>query len=154
MIRIQLKSILLAAVCLQAACSGSSNSSESTCPNIAGTWSLTETEDDSKCGGSIANNHETAIVTQTGCTFTMMTRGGNSLKGTVNGSQISGTSSYVAQGETGTGTVTGTGSADGNSATVTDVWTYSNGLASCSGTTQIMATRVSGGPDAGPAPIS
>jgi hypothetical protein len=74
----------------------------------------------------------------------MTTSGGETLTGTVNGSQISGTSFRTDQGGTVTGTITGTGAADGNSATVTDVWTYGTGPTICSGTTQTVATRLGG----------
>ena len=144
-------SLILVGLCT--ACSGSSNSSPGTCPNIAGTWNLAETEDDTQCGGSVTTDQQTATVTQNGCSFTM-TDGSEVLTGTitetVNGGHISGTLVSTDQGGTTTGSFTGSISADGNTGTATSSWTYI-GLTSCSGTTQIVATRVGGGPttDAG-----
>ena len=148
MIRNRIRGLVLATLCFQASCSGSSGNTGGSCSDISGTWDVTQIEDDSQCGGGTITNEQVATATQSGCSFTL-SGGGESISGTVTGNQISGTVSISDTGGMTTGTFTGSMSADGKTITATSSWTWRGGTTSCSGTTQLTATRLSGGPDAG-----
>ncbi len=119
MIRNRICGLALATVCLQAACSGSSNNNgQGSCTDISGSWDVTQIEDASQCGEGIITSDQIMTGTQNGCSITMNS-GGETISGTVTGNQISGTLSISEQGGTTTGTFTGVISADGRSITTT-----------------------------------
>jgi len=138
-------SIALLVACLAASCGGGSGG---TCPNLAGTWSLTSEDDNTKCGESFSTNTRQAVVTQNGCSFTL-TSSQEVVNGTLNSTQITGTSTSTSSGGVTTGTFDGTLSQDGNRADVTSAWTYKGSVLTCNGTSQITATRLSSAVDGG-----
>ncbi|WP_455210292.1 fibronectin type III domain-containing protein [Kaarinaea lacus] len=118
--------------------------------DISGTWNITE-DGSSNCPGEQAYHNEfSIIVAQTGNSLTVSTPAGT-FNGTIDGDRVAWTGSYPEDG--GTTTITAmqlTVSSDGNSLSGTSSWNWSDGIDSCSGTTQsINGARV---PGTGPLP--
>jgi len=146
----QWRTVALISTSLVSACGGggSSGNSSSSCPNMAGTWQVVSIDDNTKCGGSVTTNTRSAVVTQSGCSFTM-TSDVEVVTGTGSGNQISATSIASDSYGIATGTFTGTASADGNTVTGTDSWIYKTGTVTCDGMSQMTATRLSVGNSGG-----
>jgi len=112
------------------------------CQNVAGTWSVTEVNDESDCGGGSAETqYMTYSVTQNGCNIsvTNVTYGVGPFTGTVDGNHISWSGSYPEDGGTTTANISL--NISGNSLNGSASWTWSGFGEVCSGTTQISGTR-------------
>ncbi len=121
--------------------SDNSNSSSNTvCESIAGTWWVTDTIDESACGGGTQYDSYEATIKQSDCNITV-TVGRDSFSGSINGSTVSWTGSYPAE----SGTVTISSMAlnkAGSRMTGTANWTLNDGQETCSGSTEMSGTRI------------
>ena len=109
-------------------------------PDVAGTWEVTETNNDD-CGDGNAPVTWAATVTQNGTSVTV-SYGGVSRSGTMDGNTLSWSGSYPEEG--GTTTVSSlTITFSGDSASGTATWSWTDGTDSCSGTTAISGERAS-----------
>jgi hypothetical protein len=121
---------------------GGSSSSCTECENAAGTWDTQEHIQSAACGED-SWDYNTYAVTQSGCSLTVVPVGsGLSFKGSICGSTLSwsgsypegvGTTKITSMTMTLAGTTTFSGTAH---------WSWSGpGYPSCSGTTQVTATK-------------
>jgi hypothetical protein len=121
---------------------GGGSSSCSKCDNVAGTWNTSEYVDNTACDGSTYTDYRTYLVTQSGCSLTVVPEGsGLSMSGKICGSTLSWSGSYPESGGTShitsmtmnlEGTTTFSGTAH---------WTWSGSGSSCSGSTEVTATK-------------
>ena len=144
--------ISLLAACSSGGGGGSTPSQKAPIADTSGTWTITE-DGASNCTGETTYHDEyTITIIQSGNNLTVTTPAGT-FYGTIDGDHVGWTGSYPEDG--GTTTITAmqlTVSADGSSLSGTATWTWSDGVFSCSGTTQaINGTRV---PGTGPLPAA
>jgi hypothetical protein len=112
------------------------------CQNVAGTWSVTEINDESNCGGGSAETEQmTYSVSQNGCNIsvTNLTYGVGPFSGTVDGNHISWSGSYPEDGGTTTANISL--NISGNSLSGSATWTWSGPGGPCSGSTRISGSR-------------
>jgi len=114
--------------------------------NVAGTWAVSDTVDNTKCpGGSITHDNYNVTVVQNGSNLTVTTPVGT-FNGSINGNTLSWTGSFPEGGGTTTiNSMTLTVSADGKSFSGSSAWTWTQGSTSCSGTSQSTGTLTSVG---------
>jgi|GEM_PF-3043294 len=105
-----------------------------------GEWSVTESVNGTACGEGNSVESYTAIVSQSGATMTV-SASGITRSGAFNGTTLTFTATYPEDG----GTVSSRGTIvfNGNSATGSSTWTYTEGSLSCDGSSTISASRVS-----------
>ncbi|HEY5284211.1 MAG TPA: hypothetical protein VIM14_15580, partial [Polyangia bacterium] len=78
-----------------------------------------------------------------------MTADGEIVSGTLSGSRIIGTTTIVTSDGVATGNFAGAVAVDGNSATASDAWVFTGSGASCTGTSQLVAMRLTSYFDSG-----
>ena len=123
----------------------SSNTSGVSAKDVSGKWSVHEVVNESACGLGNETNDYNVTVVQSGAQITLTDSNGNTYTGSVNGSTISWKGSFSRDGGTVTITsMTLTLSSDGDSLNGTANWTWTGSGKTCSGTTQITATKTSG----------
>jgi hypothetical protein len=137
-------------------CSGTnqiSGQKQSSAADISGVWNVTETITNvtetptGTCGGPAPHAISYQVtVTQNGNSLTVVvndvTFGVGTFNGTISGSTISWTGSYPDGGGTATiNSMTLTLNASGTQFTGTATWSFTEGLDSCSGTSQITGTK-------------
>jgi hypothetical protein len=122
------------------ALSGSSVSAKE-CVHVAGTWNVTEVSDETNCGGGSAETESNIYtITQNGCSIEVTDEGRRTYTGTVSGSTITWSGSFPEEG--GTTTIQQmTLTVSGDNISGSCFWTWTDGIESCSGTTQISGTR-------------
>jgi hypothetical protein len=112
------------------------------CQNVAGTWSVTEINDERNCGGGSAETeYMTYSISQNGCniSITNLTYGVGPFTGTVDGNHISWSGSYPEEGGTTTADISL--NISGNNLNGSATWTWRGFGEVCSGTTRISGTR-------------
>jgi hypothetical protein len=125
---------------LLAACGGGGGGA-GTCESVSGTWTSAEVVDGSACGEGTTTQQNSYAVTQSACDITVASNGAT-FSGSVSGTHLSWRGSFPQGG--GTTAITSMDlvlSSDQTTATGKVSWTWSGGGQSCSGTTQITATR-------------
>lgn len=118
---------------------GSSTPACTTCSNVAGTWSTTETVHASSCGGGTTTEYNTYTVSQNVCALTVTTSG-LTFSGQICGNAISWSGSYPENGGT-TAITSSSYTLSGNTFTGTANWTWTGTSSSCSGYTDVTATK-------------
>jgi hypothetical protein len=116
-----------------------------TCEDASGTWNMTEVVNATDCGEDTYTENITYTVTQNGCNITVVPSSDSSLSfsGSVDNDQVSWTGSWPEDGGTTTATIDIT--INGDSASGSATWSWTDGSDSCDGTTQISGTRTSSG---------
>ncbi len=111
-----------------------------TCSNVAGTYWQTQTVDATQCGEGTYPQSFEVIITQSECNI-LANVGVTTLTGCIDGSTINWSGSFSEEG--GTTTITSSNiNVSGINYSGSANWTWSDGFDSCSGTTQISATRI------------
>jgi chitodextrinase len=116
-------------------------SSSGTALDVAGDWNVTENIT-SNCPGDPNHAQYLVSITQNGDNLTVFA-GGQSFSGKLQGNTVSWSGSYPEDG--GTTTISDLKlnlSGGGNSLTGTSKWSWSDGIDSCSGVSQVSGTRV------------
>jgi hypothetical protein len=141
--------VLLAAALFVVSCGGGGGGDSTpvctTCSNIAGTWSTLpnhETVHASNCGDGTYTEGNTYTVTQNGCSLTVVPTGsGLTFTGQICNNTLSWSGSYPDQG--GTTTITSSSyTFSGNTFAGTANWTWSGSGSSCTGYTDVTATKL------------
>jgi len=108
---------------------------------VSGVWSITETVNATACGEGTYTDTYNITVTQNGSDLTVSTPVGV-FDGQIDGNQLEWEGSYSEDG--GIVEVDLTLTVNGNSLTGSSTWTWSDGVASCAGTTSVSGVRSSG----------
>jgi len=114
--------------------------------DLTGTWAMQETVDDSACGGNGDHDEFVLELTLSGSDLTVVGNGAT-FYGTVSGTKVSFTGSYYDDEDDGWVTITGMdidAQDGGNRLHGTANWNFVGEIA-CSGTTEVLGTRVSAG---------
>ncbi len=109
---------------------------------ITGLWTVSETSDESACGGSSAafSSYALNATNQSGNSLTVTNPSGT-FTGNISGSTLTWNGSYPEDGGTTTASMTATLDASCNSLSGSATWSWTNGASSCSGTSTFTATR-------------
>ena len=113
---------------------------DSTGPEVSGLWTITEIVNAADCGDGIYTDTYTMTITQSGNDITVLVSG-LAFTGTLEGNRLRWSGSYPEEGGIITANVDLTISDDGNSLSGSSSWTYTDGLFSCSGTTQVSGVK-------------
>jgi hypothetical protein len=108
------------------------------CDDISGTWEITEVIDSTLCGIPQYSRILTIPTTQNGCEVTIHSFSGIKTD-TLKNNSITWTGSYPENGGTVTGTYNLT--VDGDTLEGSSTWTMTDGVLTCSGTSQLTGTR-------------
>ena len=111
--------------------------------DISGLWNVETVVDRSDCGGGAAERDpdEIVTVTQSGSAITVTDSDGPNT-GTLSGNRLSWSGSYPEDGGTTSVSFSLTVAPSCNSLSGTAPWSWSDGTFTCSGTTQVTATRL------------
>jgi len=110
--------------------------------DISGSWSVSSTVDATACGDGIyVENYLLNVTSQSGNAITY-TSNGNSFTGSLSGNKLTSSGSYPENGGTTTGSTTLTIDNVCSSLSGTASWSWTNGVTSCSGTSQVSGTRI------------
>ncbi len=139
--------LLVMLALLGAACGGGGTTGGSTPPigDLSGTWQVTGTESSptQACDGASINM--VATIVQSGSNLTSNGSDGSVLSGTISGNTVSMSGTYPeGGGTTVVSSATVTVAADCNSFSGSDVWSWTDGTFSCSGTSVFNGVRLSG----------
>lgn len=121
--------------------SGSGDTLDPPATDMTGTWRISSEDDGTKCGDGITIDIFDALITQTGNDLTVQTPSGT-FQGTISGRSVSWSGSFPQEG--GTTTITNlqvTVSADNDGFDGNSSWSWSDGVDSCTGTSDFTGTR-------------
>ena len=139
-----LSTLASAAILMSCGGGGGGGDLQSPSTDLTGNWSVTEV-DNGNCQGSVYphTEHYTASASQSGNNFTLTNTTDNSTKsGTISGNTVTINNTYTDFDGTTSGSFSGTVSSDGNSFSGRATWTWTGSSSSCSGTTDVTATRI------------
>lgn len=106
---------------------------------LTGSWAISDTVDETGCGGEIYLDEYDADVTQMGTSLSVVI-GVESYSGSLSGDALYWSGSYSEDGGTTTSTVSATFEGDG-SLSGSSSWSFTDGVDSCEGTSTFTATR-------------
>lgn len=144
---------ILFALVLGACSSGSGGSGDATTPpqpvppdpnSLTGTWSVSETITSATgaCAGEVGNTDSYVLaVVQQGGSLQVTDQQGNVFQGSLVGQAVQWTGSFPDDGGTTTITAMNVTATNNNSLSGQVFWTWTDGATTCTGTTQITATK-------------
>lgn len=144
---IAVKSIMFGLTVSLSACSsggGDGEGDKTAAPigDLRGTWSVSEVVNATDCGEGIYNDYyNLEVISQNGSSITV-SNSIDQFTGTLSGNSLTWSGSYPEDGGTTSSNVGLTVAPSCNSLSGSARWSWSNGVDSCSGTSQVSATRV------------